>query len=80
MIYDSRRDGLKVEISHSVRADDHSAVLLVKSIHESLDSILARIHVIGIKLKSEFAAMWVMDCGVPITPDAMPSFILRNVE
>ena len=65
MANQARWKGIKIEVTHTIRTDNHCSLLLVESIDNDLQSILRRIKVITIQLNSKATAMRIIDSIVP---------------
>jgi len=76
----SRRDGLAVEVGHTVGADNHCAVLLVECVDELLYGGLISIGVVGVELDGELAAEGVVERYVPVAADSVPGLILLDED
>ena len=70
MVYQSWRQGVEVEITHSVRADHHRSLLVVEGIYDFLESLRRRIEVIAVQLDCKLAAVLAIDGYIPAAADA----------
>ena len=70
MVYQSWRQGVKVEVAHAVRADHHRCLLVVKGIYDFLESLRRRIEVVAVQLDCKFAAVLAIDGYIPAATDA----------
>ena len=65
MANQTRRKGIKIEVAHTIRTDNHCSLLLMESIDNDLQSILRGIKVVTIQLNSKATAMRIIDSIVP---------------
>ena len=70
MVDETWRQGVEVEIAHTVAADDHRRMLLVEFVHDGLQRIGRGIEVVAVELHGEAAAMAVVHSDVPASADA----------
>ena len=65
MAYQARWKGIKIKVTHTIRADNHRCFLFVESIDNGLQSIFWGIKIITIQLNSKATAMRIIDSIVP---------------
>ena len=65
MIYQSRRQGVEVEVTHSVRAYHHGGTLSIESIHHALQGVGTAVEVIAVQLNHEPSHSGVVNSQVP---------------
>ena len=65
MIYQSRRQGVEVEVTHSVRAYHHGGTLSIESVHHALQGVGTAVEVIAVQLNHEPSHSGVVNSQVP---------------
>ena len=70
MVDKSWRQGVKVEVAHTIRTYYHCCLLFTESINNVLQGVLVGIEVVGVELNSETSTTGVVDSIVPTATDA----------
>src|SRR5574344_703547 len=80
MINDSWRDGLHLEIGHSVCTYYHGAILSIKCIYKFLNGTFIEIDIIRIKLNGKFTTFRMVQSHIPVSSDSMIRLVLSDIN
>ena len=79
VVYQSRRQGVEVEVAHAVRADNHGSLLLVEGIYYFLECLWRRIEVVAVKLDGKLSAESAVDGFVPASAYSQVGSLRNNL-
>ena len=70
VIYQSRRQGIQFEVTHTIRADHHRRILLIEGFHNLLQRLRRGIEIVRVELYRKASAAVIIDGLVPTAADA----------
>ena len=79
VVYQSRWQGVEVEVAHAVRADNHGSLLLVEGIYYLLECLWRRIEVVAVKLDGKLSAESAVDGFVPASAYSQVGSLRNNL-
>ena len=70
MSYQARRQGVQLEVAHTIGTYDHCCFLLMESIYDLLQCLWRRIEVVAIQLDGKASAILTVNGLVPASTNA----------